>query len=381
MPGVQTHMDYYEVLSVSRTASADEIKSSYRKLALKYHPDRNKEPGAAEQFARINEAYAVLSDPEKRAHYDRFGSAPGAGMPGGDPFGGMGGVGFDPMDIFEQLFGGLGGARGGRRGPARGDDIETEARVTLLQARAGEEIEVEVDRLTTCEHCHGSRTEPGGKPPRTCSTCGGMGAVRAQARTIFGVVETQQPCPTCRGEGQTIEDPCTVCKGRGRTLKAERVSVKLPRGIDEGYRIRVAGKGHEGPGGNGDLYVHIEMEPHPDLRREQEHLIYTAKIGFAKATLGGEITVPTLDGPQAVEVKAGTQHGELHRLRGQGLPRLQGAGVGDLIVEYEITVPKPGQLTPEAREALHAYARAVGDEVNEHREGFLGKVGKIFRGE
>ncbi|WP_103128623.1 molecular chaperone DnaJ [Deinococcus aerius] len=374
-------MDYYELLSVSRTASADEIKSSYRKLALKYHPDRNKEPGAAEQFARINEAYAVLSDPEKRAHYDRFGSAPGAGMPGGDPFGGMGGVGFDPMDIFEQLFGGLGGARGGRRGPARGDDIETEARVTLLQARAGEEIEVEVDRLTTCEHCHGGRTEPGGKPPRTCPTCGGMGAVRAQARTIFGVVETQQPCPTCRGEGQTIEEPCTVCKGRGRTLKAERVSVKLPRGIDEGYRIRVAGRGHEGPGGNGDLYVHIEMEPHPDLRREQEHLIYTAKIGFAKATLGGEITVPTLDGPQAVEVKAGTQHGELHRLRGQGLPRLQGAGVGDLIVEYEIAVPKPGQLTPEAREALHAYARAVGDEVNEHREGFLGKVGKIFRGE
>ncbi|MCD0171794.1 DnaJ C-terminal domain-containing protein, partial [Deinococcus sp. 23YEL01] len=249
------------------------------------------------------------------------------------------------------------------------------------QARAGEEIQVSVDRLTACGHCHGTKTEPGGKPPKTCSTCGGAGAVRAQARTIFGVVETQQACPTCRGEGQTVQDPCTVCKGRGRTLKSEKVSVKLPRGIDEGYRIRVSGMGNEGPGGNGDLYVHIEMEKHPELRREQEHLIHTAKIGFAKAALGGQVTVPTLDGPQVVEVKAGTQHGELHRLRGQGMPRLQGSGSGDLIVEYDVIVPKPGQLTPEAREALHAYARAVGDEVNERHESLLGKVGKIFRGE
>ncbi|MCD0162896.1 molecular chaperone DnaJ [Deinococcus sp. 6YEL10] len=374
-------MDYYELLGVARTASADEIKSAYRKLALKYHPDRNKEEGAAEKFTQINEAYAVLSDAEKRAHFDRYGSAPGAGMPGGDPFGGMGGAGFDPMDIFEQLFGGAVGGRGGRRGPARGDDLETEAHVTLAQARAGEEIQVSVDRLTACGHCHGTKTEPGGKPPKTCSTCGGAGAVRAQARTIFGVVETQQACPTCRGEGQTVQDPCTVCKGRGRTLKSEKVSVKLPRGIDEGYRIRVSGMGNEGPGGNGDLYVHIEMEKHPELRREQEHLIHTARIGFAKAALGGQVTVPTLDGPQVVEVKAGTQHGELHRLRGQGMPRLQGSGSGDLIVEYDVIVPKPGQLTPEAREALHAYARAVGDEVNERHEGLLGKVGKIFRGE
>lgn len=374
-------MDYYELLGVARTASADEIKSAYRKLALKYHPDRNKEEGAAEKFTQINEAYAVLSDAEKRAHFDRYGSAPGAGMPGGDPFGGMGGAGFDPMDIFEQLFGGAVGGRGGRRGPARGDDLETEAHVTLAQARAGEEIQVSVDRLTACDHCHGTKTEPGGKPPQTCSTCGGAGAVRAQARTIFGVVETQQACPTCRGEGQTVQDPCTVCKGRGRTLKTEQVGVNLPRGIDEGYRIRVSGMGNEGPGGNGDLYVHIEMEKHPELRREQEHLIYAAKIGFAKAALGGQVTVPTLDGPQVVEVKAGTQHGELHRLRGQGMPRLQGSGTGDLIVEYDVIVPKPGQLTPEAREALHAYARAVGDEVNEKHESLLGKVGKIFRGE
>lgn len=377
-------MDYYELLGVAKTASADEIKSAYRKLALKYHPDRNKEAGAAEKFTQINEAYAVLSDTEKRAHYDRFGSAPGAGMPG-DPFGGMGGAGFDPMDIFEQLFGGamggLGGRGGGRRGPARGDDLETEAHVTLLQARAGEEIEVTVDRLTQCEHCHGTKTEPGGKPATHCATCGGSGSVRAQARTIFGVVETQQVCPTCRGEGQLIQDPCTVCRGRGRTLKGEKVKVKLPRGIDEGYRIRVAGMGNEGPGGNGDLYVHIEMEQHPELRREQEHLIHTAKIGFAKAAMGGKVNIPTLDGPQSIDVKPGTQHGELHRLPGQGMPRLQGRGNGDLIVEYHVTVPKPSQLNAEAREALIAYAKAVGDEVNEKHEGFFDKIGKMFGGD
>lgn len=375
-------MDYYELLGVAKTASADEIKSAYRKLALKFHPDRNKEAGAAEKFTQINEAYSVLSDAEKRAHYDRFGSAPGAGMPGGDPFGGMGGVGFDPMDIFEQLFGGAMGGMGGRgrRGPARGDDIETEATISLQQARAGEEVTVEVDRLTTCEHCHGERTEPGGKPPITCTTCGGAGAVRAQARTIFGVVETQQVCTTCKGEGKLIVDPCTTCKGRGRTLKAEQVKVKLPRGIDEGYRIRVAGMGNEGPGGNGDLYVHIEMAAHPELRREAENLIFPARIGFATAALGGEVTVPTLDGPQVVDVKPGTQHGELHRLRGQGMPRLQGSGSGDLIVEYDVVVPK--HLNEEAKAALRAYARAVGDEVpTEKHEGFFDKVGKIFRGD
>ncbi|ADV67910.1 molecular chaperone DnaJ [Deinococcus maricopensis] len=374
-------MDFYELLGVSRTASADEIKSAYRKLALKYHPDRNKEDGAQEKFAKINEAYAILSDPEKRAHYDRFGSAPAGGMPGGDPFGGMGGV--DPMDLFEQLFGGglFGGRGGGRRGPQRGDDLETEAHVTLQQAREGAEIEVEVDRFTTCEHCHGERSEPGGKPPKACPTCKGSGAVQVQARTILGTMMTQQPCPTCRGEGVQIEEPCTVCHGRGRTLKSERVKVRLPKGIDEGYRIRVAGMGHEGPGGPGDLYVHIEMERHPELRREEEHLVYVARIGYATAVMGGTINVPTLDGTHTVDVKPGTAHGEMTRLRGLGLPRLQGVGTGDLVVVFEIAVPKAAQLSAEAREALRAYARAVGDDVPEHREGFFEKIGKAIRGE
>lgn len=373
-------MDYYELLGVAKTADADEIKSAYRKLALKFHPDRNKEAGAAEQFSKINEAYAVLSDPEKRAHFDRFGSAPGQGsMPGGDPFGGQG---FDPMDIFEQLFGGGAfGGRSGRRGPARGDDLETELHVTLEQAREGAEVEVQVDRLTTCEHCHGQRSEPGGKPPKTCTTCSGAGVVNAQARTIFGNVMTQQPCPTCRGEGVLIEEPCTVCRGRGRTLKAETVTVKLPKGIDEGYRIRVSGMGHEGPGGPGDLYAHIEMEPHAELRREAEHLVYVARLPYPRMVLGGKVSVPTLDGPQELEVKAGTQHGEMSRLRGQGMPRLQASGTGDLVVVFEVDVPKPGQLSAEARGSLTDYAAHIGDEVHEHKGGFFEKIGKVIRGE
>jgi molecular chaperone DnaJ len=238
-----------------------------------------------------------------------------------------------------------------------------------------------VDRLTECEHCHGQRSEPGGKPPRTCSTCQGAGAVQAQARTIFGNVMTQQPCPTCRGEGVLIEEPCTVCHGRGRTLSAEQVTVKLPRGIDEGYRIRVSGHGNEGPGGPGDLYVHIEMEPHPDLRREAEHLIYVARLPYPRLVLGGSVSVPTLDGEQHLEVRPGTQHGDLQRLRGQGMPRLQSSGSGDLVVVFEVDVPRPGTLSAEAREALSAYASAIGDEVTEHKEGFFERIGKVIRGE
>jgi molecular chaperone DnaJ len=373
-------MDYYALLGVAKTADADEIKGAYRKLALKYHPDRNKEAGAAEQFSKINEAYAVLSDTEKRAHFDRYGSAPSSsGMPG-DPFGGQG---FDPMDIFEQLFGGgmFGSRGGGRRGPARGDDLETELHVTLEQAREGAEVQVQVDRLTTCEHCEGKRSEPGGRPPKTCPTCQGAGAVQAQARTIFGNVMTQQPCPTCRGEGVLIEDPCTVCRGRGRTLKAEEVTVKLPRGIDEGYRIRVSGMGNEGPGGSGDLYAHIEMEAHPELRREAEHLVYVAHVPYPRMVLGGQISVPTLDGPQNLEVKPGTQHGEMSRLRAQGMPRLQASGSGDLVVVFEVDVPKPASLSAEARASLSEYAAHIGDEVHEHREGFFEKIGKAIRGE
>ncbi len=370
-------MDYYELLGVPRDAPLEEIKKAYRKLALQHHPDRNKESGAAEKFAQINAAYATLSDAEKRAHYDRFGSEPAAGgMPGG-----FGEAGFDPFDLFEQMFGGgLFGGRGGRRA-ARGDDLETALRITLEQARAGAEVEVPLDRLSQCEHCHGTRTEPGGKPPQTCPTCHGQGVVAQQTRTIFGNVVTQAPCPTCRGDGQIIEDPCTVCHGRGRTLGAEQVLVKLPKGIDEGYRIRVAGMGNEGPGGNGDLYVHLEMEAHPELTRENENLIYRAKIGVAQAVFGGHLEAPTLDGPREVEFKAGTQDGDTVRLRGQGMPKLQAYGTGDLVVVFDVQIPKAAALSKEARAHLEAYAREVGEDVDAREPGLLGRIGKALRGE
>lgn len=377
-------MDYYELLGVSRSAPAEEIKSAYRKAALKYHPDRNKEPGAAERFTQINEAYAVLSDPEKRAHYDRFGSAPQGGMPGGDPFGG---AGVDPFDLFAQMFGGA--SPFGARGPARGEDIQVPVQITLEQARAGETVRVRVDRLSACQHCGGSRSEPGGRPPLRCGTCGGRGAVQARARTILGDIVTQQPCPQCKGAGETLQDPCSACQGRGLRLGEEEVEVKLPRGIDGGYSVRVSGKGHEGPGGAGDLYVELSLQPHPHLHREDEHLIYMAPLSLSKAVLGGRVTVPTLDGPREIEVKPGTGHGEQQRLRGQVMPRLQRSGSGDLIVVFEVDIPRASDLSPEAREAIEAYARASGElerhdtppPPREREAGFFERLGRAIRGE
>ncbi|MBB6097554.1 molecular chaperone DnaJ [Deinobacterium chartae] len=372
-------MDYYELLGVSRDASPEEIKRAYRALALKYHPDRNKEADAQERFAAINNAYAVLSDPEKRAHYDRFGSEPGAGgMPGA---GGFGDIGIDPMDLFESLFGGS--VFGGRRGNARprGEDLQVDAEITLEQAREGSEIEVEVDRLAECDHCHGSGSEPGGQPPVTCDTCRGSGTVQYQQRTLLGNFVTQQVCPTCHGSGKIIKEPCTVCKGRGRRIRSDRIRVALPKGIDGGYRIRVAGQGNDGPGGPGDLYVHLTLKPHPALHRDAENLHFIARIGIAQAVLGGTLEVPTLDGPKTVEIKPGTQHGDTLRLRGQGMPRLQASGTGDLIVNFALEVPSGKNLSKEARAHLEAYAREVGEEVADHQPGFFERLGKAIRGE
>lgn len=373
--------DYYELLGVSRNASPEDIKSAYRKLALKYHPDRNKEPGAEEKFAAINNAYAVLSDAEKRAHYDRFGSDPGIGGGGGPDFGGASGV--DPFDLFEQLFGGAGfGRRGGGQAKAKGEDLQVEAEITLEQAKDGAEIEVEVDRLVTCSQCQGSRSEPGGKPPVTCSTCGGKGRLQYQQRTILGNFVTEQACSTCKGEGQLVVDPCTKCKGRGRILSSDKVAVKLPKGIDEGYRIRVPNQGNTGPGGSGDLYVHLSLKKHPHLVRDGDDLHFYAKISVPQAILGGQTQVHLLDGTKEVEIKSGTQHGDHIRFRGQGMPRLQSHGTGDLIVTFKIEVPSAKQLSKEAREHLEAYAKAMGDSTSSpHQPGFFERLGKAIKGE
>jgi molecular chaperone DnaJ len=379
-------MDYYELLGVQRSADADEIKRAYRALALKYHPDKN--PGnkeAEEKFKQINEAYAALSDPEKRAQYDQFGRVGGpGGFDGGFP-GAGGGVG-DLFDLFNSVFGGgdpFGGARGGRGGanrPARGEDLQVEVDITLEQARAGADIEVDVDRLHTCEHCHGRKAEPGGKGLQTCNTCGGSGQVRQTQRTILGNFMTAAPCPTCRGSGEINPEPCTVCHGRGRSIKPDKVTVSLPKGIDGGYRLRVSNQGNHGVNGGppGDLYVLLELAPHPHLTREEDDLHYTASIGLAQAALGAKIEVPTLDGPQTVDVHPGAQPGETIHLRGKGMPRLQARGEGDLIVTLSVGVPK--KLSKRARELLEEYAKETGEAIAPP-EGLLTKLGKAIRGE
>ncbi|HEX2864497.1 MAG TPA: molecular chaperone DnaJ [Deinococcales bacterium] len=377
--------DYYEVLGIGRGADADEIKRAYRALALKYHPDRN--PGdkpAEEKFKEINNAYATLSDPERRAHYDQYGSEPSGSDPfaGGNPFGG------DLFDLFNSVFGGEGfmggmGANPRARNRAQaGEDLQVETTITLEQARAGADLQIDVDRFATCEHCHGTRAEPGGKGLVTCPTCLGAGQIRQQQRTFLGNFVTMAPCPQCHGAGELNPEPCVECHGRGRKISHDKVTVTLPKGIDGGYRLRVAGNGNAGLNGgpNGDLYVFLEMQPHPHLERENEHLHTNLQVGLAQAALGGKFEVPSLDGPVPLDVPAGTQHGDTLRLKGKGMPRLQGRGEGDLIVTVNLKVPK--KLSKRAQELLTEYARETGETLTPIEDkGLIGKIGRAIRGQ
>ena len=367
-------VDYYESLNVSRTADAKEIKSAYRKLALQYHPDRNPGDAAAEEkFKEINEAYAVLSDPQKRSHYDRFGTADGGAQFSGDIF-----------DIFASVFGGSGFGGGGFGGATRGrgiqgEDLEAELVVTLAQARAGETVTIDVDRMGICEHCDGDRDEPGSEGKKTCPTCQGAGQVRQQVQSFLGTMVTQAVCPECRGLGEIITTPCTVCRGAGRSEIKATVEVGLPKGIDAGYRLRIPRQGNAGVEGGppGDLYVYISLEEHEHLQRDGDNLYYDLKLGFAQAALGSSFEVLTLDGPEVIKVPPGTQPDTEFRLRGKGMPRLRQVGSGDQIIVAKVEVPS--KLSPKAKEMLHAYAEEVGEEIFEHEslmekiKGFFGK--------
>jgi len=361
--------DYYDTLGVPRDADEKTIKGAYRKLALRFHPDRN--PGdaeAEERFKAINEAYAVLSDAEKRQRYDRYGSANGAGV----EFNG------DIFDIFSSVFGGGMGGRPAQRGTP-GEDLEVELRVTLAQARAGETVPVEVDRLTVCDRCRGERAEPGGKGKQSCVQCAGTGAVRMQTQSIFGTMVTQATCPRCRGSGSVVQDPCTACRGVGRKTERATVNVGLPKGIDGGYRLRVPREGNAGLDGApaGDLYVYIELEPHQDLVRSGDDLYYELHVGFAQAALGSAFQVPTLDGLELFEVLPGTHSGTEVRLRGKGMPRLRQVGHGDQVVR--VVVDTPNRLSAKAKELLSAYAAEVGEMV-EPPETLLDRLKGIFGG-
>lgn len=361
--------DYYELLGVSRSADGKEIKAAYRKLALKYHPDRN--PGdheAEEKFKQLNEAYAVLSDDAKRQRYDRYGSADEGATFTGDIF-----------DVFASVFGG--GVVGGR--PRRqghpGEDLETTLAITLEQARDGATVPIEVTRLTACDRCHGDRADPDGRGKETCPTCGGAGQVRAQAQSFFGTVVTTRTCPQCSGIGQIITDPCTRCSGLGRMEATDTVDVTLPRGIDAGYRLRIPRQGNAGVDGGaaGDLYVYIELEPDERFEREGDDLHVRLHVGLAQATLGSSFEVPTLDGPEVVDVPPGTQSGTEVRLRGKGMPRLRSVGSGDQVVT--VVVDTPRKLSSKARELLQAYADEVGEVIHE-RETLLERVKHLFGG-
>ena len=361
--------DHYDTLGVARDADASTIKSAYRKLALRYHPDRNNGDGEAEErFKAINEAYAVLSDPEKRARYDRYGDADTGAAFSGDIF-----------DVFASVFGAGFASRGPRQRGMSGEDLEVELEVTLDQARAGETLEVEVERFTACEHCHGERSEPGGEGKKRCDTCGGAGQVRAQAQSIFGTVLTTQTCPSCRGAGDVIVTPCSVCRGAGRTPETATVDVPLPKGIDGGYRLRIPRQGNVGVDGGqtGDLYVYIQMEPHEHLTRDGDDLRSELRIGFAQAALGSCFEVPTLDGPEVIDVVAGTQSGTEVRLRGKGMPRLRQVGSGDQIVT--IVVETPQRLSKRARALLEEYAEETGEAL-EARETLTDRIKGFFGG-
>ncbi len=366
-------VDYYAVLEVERSADGQAIKAAYRRLALKYHPDRNRgDAEAEEKFKAINEAYAVLSDPDKRGRYDRYGSVDDTMPMGGDIF-----------DIFASVFGqnfggGFGGGRPRSQGQA-GEDLESQLTISLEQARDGATVTVEVERLTACRHCHGDRAEPGSNGKHTCSRCGGAGQVRVQAQSIFGAVVTARTCPDCHGDGQVITEPCRVCNGRGRERTKDSIDVTLPRGIDGGYRLRVPREGNAGVDGGpaGDLYLYLHLEKHPFLERAGDDLHYELPIGIAQATLGARFVIPTLDGEEELVIPPGTQPGTEFRLRGRGMPRLRQTGNGDQIVSVNVQVPT--HLSVQAREQLETYAAVAGEDL-EHPETVADKVKGFFQG-
>lgn len=351
-------IDYYSVLGVERNATDAEIKKAFRKLAQQWHPDVNTDPAAAERFKEVNQAYQVLSDPERRQRYDLFGAAGVGGE--GDAFGGFGGFG----DIFDAFFGGT--QASARRGRASaGSDLRYDLRITFEEAIQGTEKEIEFPVLGRCETCNGSGAKAGTGPSQ-CPGCNGRGEIRSVRQTMLGQMVNVTTCPRCRGDGRIIESACETCHGDGRTERRRSLRVTIPAGIDEGHQIRLSNEGEVGPRGGpaGSLYVAVHVLPHPALKREGTELIYEADVSIAQAALGTRLRVPAIGGEEEVEVKPGTQPGTELRLRGKGVPHLRRQGVrGDLHVFVNVTVPT--RLTRAQREALTAYAAASGEEVSE----------------
>lgn len=378
--------DYYDVLGVSKTATADEIKKAYRKLARQYHPDVNKDnPEAAEKFKEASEAYSVLSDEQKRAQYDQFGHAAfengGAGGAGGfggfEGFGGFGGGGME--DIFDMFFGGQGrGSRGSNAGPQRGADLRFDLEITFEEAAFGLEREISLYRDEQCPHCHGNGAKPGSKV-ETCPECHGSGEIRFTQNTMFGQMTNVRPCPKCHGEGKIISEPCKECRGQGTVKKNKKLKVKIPAGVDNGSRLRVAGEGEAGVKGgpSGDLYVYLYVKPHKFFERDGTTVYCEVPINIVQATLGDEIKVPTLDGQVVMKVPEGTQPGKVLRLKGKGIPSLRNSTRGDQLVRIKVVVPQ--KLNEKQKDALRKFAEISKDNINPEEKGFLNKIKDLFK--
>ncbi|MCW1403241.1 molecular chaperone DnaJ [Novosphingobium sp. MW5] len=373
---MSAEIDYYELLEVSRGADDATIKSSYRKLAMKYHPDKN--PGCAEseaKFKAISSAYACLSDPQKRAAYDQYGHAAfenggmgGGGFGGANPFNDLG-------DIFESIFGGFGGG-GGRQQARRGADLRYDLEISLDEAFHGKSEQIEIDVSVQCEPCDGSGATPG-TGTRRCNLCGGHGKVRAQQ----GFFMVERTCPTCHGRGEVIESPCRSCGGEGRVDQRQTLDVNIPAGVDTGTRIRLTGKGEAGPFGApaGDLYIFVHVKRHSVFERDGTTLLTRAPITFTKAALGGEIELPGLDGTRhTITIPAGIQSGKQLRQRGAGMPVLQGRGRGDLVVEIQVETPT--KLSAKQKELLRELqATETGDECPQSK-GFFDRIKEVWEG-
>jgi molecular chaperone DnaJ len=369
--------DYYEVLGISKNASTEEIKDAYRKLAMQFHPDRNKDPEAEDKFKEISEAYAVLSDYQKRQQYDTLGHAGfDQRYSAEDIFRGADfdsifrDIGFGFGDLFRTFFGGGFGGGGFRERINRGQDLVYDLQLTLEEAAKGVEKEISVPRTEKCEECGGSGASPG-TSPITCPKCNGAGKVRNMRRSSFAMYVQVTPCSNCRGRGTLIESPCRKCHGTGLVKKRRKICVKIPEGIDEGYQLRLRGEGGVASNGGepGDLYVLVHIAQHELFMREGDDLWYVLIIGYPQAALGAEVSVPTLDGSATLKIKPGTQAGETIRLKGKGMPRFKGYGKGDLLVRVGISVPE--KLTSKQRDLLEQLAAEFDQDVK-HRKGMFG---------
>ena len=382
---MSTKRDYYDVLGVDKSADATAIKKDYRKLAMKYHPDKN--PGdkeAEEKFKEINEAYEVLSDETKRRNYDQFGheGVNGQGFGGAGGFGGQGFGGFDDIfgDIFGDMFGGgfSGGSRQRRRGPERGADIKQRVNISFEEAAFGKKVQVKINRSEECDQCHGSGAKPG-TSKKTCPTCHGSGQVQSVQRTPFGNIASTRTCSTCNGEGEVIDSPCSKCHGKGSIRKTKTIEVDIPAGIDNGQMIKLGGQGELGTRGGprGDLYIEVNVQSHPLFTRDGYDVYLEMPITFAQATLGDKIQVPTLDGKVEYEVPEGTQTGTVFRLKGKGIPKLKSNVRGDQYVKVTVEIPK--KLNEKQKELVREFAKECGQEVHQRQKTLSDKIDNFFK--